>query len=622
MGLVEWQPASLGRYDVPSPRFVQVINPWGAVDKPGKDIRPVVDATISGTNKCFAAWPMSMPTIDSALECIPPGYFLAKRDWKSGFHHLALTEASKRLTGFKHPVTGAVGRFAANPFGISQAPARFWEISNEATRIFYDILHNKMGLKDIVLIVFVDDVLIAAPTHAQIEAAFRVLDSVGDELGIMWKLSKDEGRKHPLREIVFIGFQLSTLGTDSSVSIPQDKLTAYTAELNKLFPNPQTGDRFLREDLESLVGRLGFCAKAYRWGRAYMGGMYDSMNQVQRKAVGRLTSEGARDLQFWQNTLSGENPWDGVTRWANSEWDLVKGTHYTQMATDACRETGGGGWGAVCADSTLSGSWSAKEIEDNHITWLEFKAVTNAITAWAAEFKGKRLVVWSDNSGVVYTINNGPRSPMAKLLVQGLAQQCRALGLELRARHIPGKLNIDADALSRESVRRFEHCTMPAPHITEQWALPGTDALLFAQAGSRVVREQASILGLQRNPQAIADLAELAAAATWLPGSHVWAWPHHTHLMAVLDALTSAWKENPRTQARIIVPHWPTAPWWEAHIGNGQMYKKQRLFEIVSTIPANTLAFTSCSDVELINLQPTPFMLAIVGLEFTNDNMC
>ncbi len=58
---------------------------------------------------------------------------------------------------------GCICRFKALPFGASQAPALFTSVSNKFARLLYMKLKAE-GLSGVVIVVYVDDVLLAAPS--------------------------------------------------------------------------------------------------------------------------------------------------------------------------------------------------------------------------------------------------------------------------------------------------------------------------------------------------------------------------------------------------------------------------------------------------------------------------
>ena len=58
---------------------------------------------------------------------------------------------------------GRICRFKALPFGASQAPALFTVVSNEFARLLYSRV-VAAGLQGVVIVVYVDDVFLAAPS--------------------------------------------------------------------------------------------------------------------------------------------------------------------------------------------------------------------------------------------------------------------------------------------------------------------------------------------------------------------------------------------------------------------------------------------------------------------------
>jgi hypothetical protein len=120
----------------------------------------------------------------------------------------------------------------------------------------------------------------------------------------------------------------------------------------------------------------------------------------------------------------------------------------TTIYTDAS-ETG---WGAHREDWVeLSGKWSPAEIR-LHINALEMLAVILAVTAWSEDLRGSSVMIATDNTTVVAHIRNvgGTKSPIMMLLSQQLYRRCMEHQIELSVRHIPGRLNVIADSLSRE----------------------------------------------------------------------------------------------------------------------------------------------------------------------------
>ena len=125
--------------------------------------------------------------------------------------------------------------------------------------------------------------------------------------------------------------------------------------------------------------------------------------------------------------------------------------------TDASNQ----GWGAHMGDSKISGTWTLTD-RKLHINCLEFKAVTFALQHWAPLLQGRQVMVATDNLTVVSYTNKqgGTRSSTLLRLTVDLFLWLESQGIIVRARHIPGCLNVIADHLS--------HPNQPIP---TEWSL-------------------------------------------------------------------------------------------------------------------------------------------------------
>ena len=112
-------------------------------------------------------------------------------------------------------------------------------------------------------------------------------------------------------------------------------------------------------------------------------------------------------------------------------------------------------------DSKVSGFWTRID-RKLHINCLELKAVIRALQHWAPLLQGHQVMIATDNSTVVSYINKqgGTRSHSLLRLTVELLLWLEAQDIVVRARHIPGCLNVIADHLSR-----------PNQPIPTEWSL-------------------------------------------------------------------------------------------------------------------------------------------------------
>ena len=118
--------------------------------------------------------------------------------------------------------------------------------------------------------------------------------------------------------------------------------------------------------------------------------------------------------------------------------------HALQIFTDASKE----GWGAHLNEHTARGTWSLPESK-LHINYLELKAVFLALKEFQSLCINQIVLVATDNTTVVAYINKegGLRSSTLCALLWRILTWCTKNQVTLKARHIPGRLNVVADKL-------------------------------------------------------------------------------------------------------------------------------------------------------------------------------
>ena len=158
--------------------------------------------------------------------------------------------------------------------------------------------------------------------------------------------------------------------------------------------------------------------------------------------------------------------------------DLHPKDHSIQLFTDASDE----GWGAHLEQSSTQGLWSPQE-KGLHINVLELKAVFLALRHFKDQCQDQTVLVATDNSTVVAYINKqgGTHSAEMCALLWRIMTWCHHSHITLKARHIPGCLNVMADLLSRSNqVQSTEWSLHPQvfEQISQKWFTPHVD--LFA----------------------------------------------------------------------------------------------------------------------------------------------
>ena len=194
------------------------------------------------------------------------------------------------------------------------------------------------------------------------------------------------------------------------------------------------------------------------------------------------------------------------------------------------------GWGAHMGDSKI------------------IKAVIFALQHWAPLLQGLQVMIATDNSTVVSYINKqgGTRSPTLLRLTVDLFLWLEAQNIIVRARHIPGCLNVIADYLSR-----------PNQPISTEWSLhPEIVQRIFRVWGTPEV-DMFATLSNSHLPRFMSPIPEPRALAVdalsqdW-QGRSMYMFPPFPLLSNVIQKLRS----TQVAEVVLIAPWWPTQSWF------------------------------------------------------------
>ena len=223
--------------------------------------------------------------------------------------------------------------------------------------------------------------------------------------------------------------------------------------------------------------------------------------------------------------------------------------HALQIFTDASKE----GWGAHLNEFTARGSWSVPESK-LHINYLELKAVFLALKEFQDLCVDKIVLVATDNTTVVAYISKegGMRSGPLCALMWRILTWCSQRQVTLKARHIPGHLNVIADELSRlGQTIQTEWSLLPEvfQQICNQWHRPQID--LFATRFNHKLPQFVSPV-----PDSLAVAVD-ALTLSW-DDLDAYAFPPTAILGKVVEKLL----DSPCKRLILIAPGWPNMPWF------------------------------------------------------------
>ena len=390
------------------------------VPKPNNRWRPILD--LSALNKFLRVGTFKMETPESIRTSLHRGEWVTSIDFRDAYFHIPIHPQSRKYLRFH--VQGHSYQFRALPFGLSTAPMEFTIVVKEVK-----LLAQNRGIR---IHQYLDDWLVRAPSYQECLLHTQLLVNLCRDLG--WVVNLDKSELIPKQVFNFVGYQYDL--KTGRVRPTQDRWLAVQAKIRSLLESPQCRVR----QWMSLIGLLTATEKQVHLGRLHMRPIQWHL-KAQWKTPESLEKwipvpESLHThLEWWlkeENVLSGQplHPMD----------------HSVQIFTDASKE----GWGAHLEGRMTKGVWSTQE-SSLHISILELKAVLLALREFLDEVQNRIVLIVTDNSTVVAYINKeeGMRSGALCALLWRLLAWCDQHGVTLSARHIPGRLNVVADKLSR-----------------------------------------------------------------------------------------------------------------------------------------------------------------------------
>ena len=317
-----------------------------------------------------------------------------------------------------------VFQFQALPFGVATAPLEFTRIVKEVKLI--------AQARNLRIHQYLDDWLLRSPTKDQCLKDSGKLVKLVQELG--WLINFQKSKLVPTQNLDFLGYHFDLQrGLVFPTQKKLDRLKVQTVSIRKsLVLTPRK--------LMSLIGTLASLEKTVPLGRLHMRPF-----QWYLRSHWKFPQSLDKSIPVTRNFLN-------YLKWWEDLQNLMAGAplhphvHNTLVFTDASQK----GWGAHLNQIVLSGLWSNKEAQ-LHINVLELKAVLLALKGFQEHLQGQSVLICSDNSTVVSYLNKegGTHSIEMCTLIWRILAFTNSRRIQIRARHVPGSLNVIADSLSR-----------------------------------------------------------------------------------------------------------------------------------------------------------------------------
>ena len=492
------------------------------VPKRDGGMRPVID--LSALNRSLLKEKFKMETAASISASLRREEYTTSIDLKDAYFHIPIARSSRKYLRFV--VQGKAYQFKALPFGLAPAPLVFTKVMESVAAY----VHRK-GIR---LHIYLDDWLICSLLEEQLWKDTRFVRELCSFLGLLVNVPKSN--MVPQRDFVFLGIHFQTIPFLCRPS--EDRWRRLTKLIRQFMRAKSLSARLWMR----LIGTLTSMDSQVPLGRLYRRPIQFSFrnrwDRVRRSLVQRiavLPIDRVR-LQWWarrSNVMSGRSLRPFQT-------DLM-------LLTDASKS----GWGAHMGSLSVSGVWP-NPWRHFAINWLELEAIRLALLQFTHQVRNRDVLVMSDNKTAIAYLNKqgGVRSKRLFLLAKQTLLWCRGNQTRLLCRHIPGRLNVKADLLSRRQQVIGTEWSLHHSVVQSMWALWGRPLIdLFATRDNNKLPTFVSPY-----PDEMAFATD-ALAISW-NGMWAYAYPPTQIIPAVLAKV-----KRDAVEMIMVAPWWPKKVW-------------------------------------------------------------
>ena len=424
------------------------IHALGAVPKPGGKIRPITDCSRpvdqSVNNFCGELLrEFSFKSVDNVITMLEPGEFMTVIDIKSAYR-VPICSEHKKYLGFRWELDGILDTYVDNRlcFGLRLGPCYFAELSE----FIYDVLLNCHGMR---VVNYLDDFIAIASTY---DECLKEQTKVIDLLRFLGFHVSYEKVKPPATCTTYLGIEIDSISME--LRLPEEKLV----RLKKLLSKYLTMEKISKFDLESLGGLLSHCAHVVRGGKIFCKRIYTLYKQLlnrNRKSI-HIPSEARADIRWWYSFCELFNGVAKINK-VLFQYPMVSDSSFKGFAVYLGQDWLAGVWGLddkISLESECMHVICRPPVELQltvpNINVYELWPIVMGLKRWAPILRNQSLLVYTDNTQVMYMLLNGKSSNrICMAWLREIFWICIIHNIEILPRYINTANNLVADTLSR-----------------------------------------------------------------------------------------------------------------------------------------------------------------------------
>ena len=483
--------------------------------------RPIIDLSALNLHVDFTKFHMETP--QSVLRSVRKGDWMVSIDLKDAYLQVPVHPDSRRFLRFVSG--GQAFQFKVLPFGLTTAPQVFTRVMAPVSAIMH-----RLGFR---ILRYLDDWLILGSSLEEVIRARDFLLHLCDIFLIRVNLEKSS--LIPSQDSTYLGMRINSL--ISRVFPTQGRLQKLASLLEEFLSSHSPSALLWM----SLLGTMSSLTLLIPGARLRMRSLqiilrksWDFHHEAQKITYG---TSCLGDLQWWSDA---SNLTPGVP--------LEVPHPDIHLYTDASDQ----GWGATLQSMEVSGIWSPPQssLSINH---RELIAVGLALQYFLPFVEGRTVAIFTDNTTAISYLKKfgGTRSATLNTVAQGIIRFCERNSILLMPQFVPGKLNVKADALSRQNQilgAEWTLCQEVVDQLIHKW--PCIVDLFATNQSHRLPTYFSPV----PDPAAVGVDAMLHS---W-DGLQAYAFPPFALIQQVLVKL----RQSRNTTLTLIAPFWPQRPWF------------------------------------------------------------
>ena len=491
--------------------------------RPKKDgsYRMILDLTY--VNKHVIYEHFKMCSLETAKDMLRECCWMASVDLRDAYYSVRVHEFDRKFLRFKWK--GIIYQFTCMPNGLACAPRFFTKLLNPIFAHLRNLGHETFQ--------YIDDSFVIADTKLECAFSVKVLCDTLSKLGFI--IHDDKSVLDPVRKIDFLGFTIDSVQMKIFLTKDKtDKLTKAANEtLHKVHPT-------IRE-VSGLIGLMIAYSKAFDFAQAHIKWLEKDKNQALVLSKGNfaanmtISQRGKQDIVWWLRNV-----------YMSGKHVLISVPDF-ELFVDASEE----GWGAHANNIETGGRWTIQETQ-YHINVLELMAIYFALKSFCKQ-DNIHVKVFTDNTTALAYVKHmgGVRSVECNEVAQLIWTFCEKHCIWITIAHIPGVKNVKADYKSRNFSDNVEWSLNDKlfDNICTHFGTPDVD--LFA---SRLNNKTSTYVSFAPDPGAFAIDA---FTISWSKFTFFYAFPPFSCIFKTIRKIL-----QDRATGVLIVPWWPSQPWW------------------------------------------------------------